>query len=379
VIPNTNEVRSRRVVHARARLGDVAQLYGGRSVVVSSSAGVAWATGGLSTPIDRVAASDPVWVVYRDGEITLVTSSVECERLASEYPLDELGLSMVAAPWYENDAHERAVARLVGDDVVSDVAGMGLDASFELVRARLAMCGAELDVLHALAGVATDAVEGVVGRWRPGEQSDRDIASGVVQQLEGHGADAVCLIVGGDDRLRRFRHPMMCGDVPRDAVMVVVVARSLGLHVALTRLADVDDQRTRELMEKCEIVNEYVRDATSVGATWGSVYTALGAGYRAVGQPDAWREHFQGGPIGYAQREFELSPESSESPWWDEPLAPGCAVAFNPSLSGGAKIEDTYVLGEDSLTCATSTSRWPRLKGPASGAAVFRAREKKDT
>ena len=91
------------------------------------------------------------------------------------------------------------------------------------------------------------------------------------------------------------------------------------------------------------------------------------------------REHFQGGPIGYGQREFELSPESQESPWWNEPVPVGCAVAFNPSVAGGAKIEDTYLVDGEGLTLVSDSGRWPRLDGPLSGTAVQTSREKKAT
>ena len=379
VIPNTAEVRQRRVVHARARLADVAEQFGGRPLVLTSTGAVAWATGAISTPIDRVAPSDPLWVVYRDGEMTLVTSSVEVERIAADFDVEALGFKVVSAPWYENDAHVRRISELVGEDVASDVAGLGVDANFELTRARLGLCGAEIEVMSGLARVATDAVEGAVGRWRPGEMSDREIAASVVRHLEIYGADAVCLIVGADERLAKFRHPIMRGDVPQNSLMVVVVARSLGLHVALTRVTSREAQATEGLMQRCEQVNAHVREATRVGATWGEVYSALAEGYRSVGQPDAWREHFQGGPIGYGQREFELSPESQESRWWNEPIAAGCATAFNPSLAGGAKIEDTYVVGGESLTCLTRSARWPLVAGKDSGSAVLQAREKKES
>ena len=379
MIPNTEEVRRRRVSHARARLADVAERLGARSLVLSSSAAVAWATGGLSTPIDRVASIDPIWVVYRDGEMTLVTSSVEFDRLGADFDLDALGLSLVAAPWYETDAHRRRVEEMVGEVGASDLSGLGLDATFELTRERLGLCPAEIDVMSGLARVATDAVENALAQWRPGETTDREIAADVARQLERHGAEAVCLIVGGDDRLRRFRHPVLRGDVLERSAMVVVVARSLGLHVALTRLASVGDEVPASLMERCETVHERVRDATKVGATWGEVYSALARGYLEVGEPEAWREHFQGGPIGYEQREFELSPLSTNSPWWREPVPAGCATSFNPSLAGGAKIEDTYLVGGDEPTPQTLTSSWPRLAGDGSGADVLRLREMRAT
>ena len=351
MIPNTGEVRRRRVAHARGRLGDVAERFAGRPLVLSSCASVAWATGAISSPIDRVAATDPVWVVYRDGEMTLVTSSVEFERLSADYDLDDLGFDLVSAPWYEEHAHRRRVEALVGTDCASDVEGLGVDATFELTRARLGLCGAEIEVLGGLSRVASDAVEAVLDQWRPGESSDREIAAQVARHLETYGAEAVCLIVGADERLSRFRHPLMRGDVTRRSVMVVVVARALGLHVALTRLASVEDEIDESLMERCELVHERVRDATRVGATWGDLYSALAQGYREVGQPDAWRE----------------------------PVAAGCAIAFNPSLAGGAKIEDTYVVGGDELTCLTSSPRWPRPAGANTGAGVLRLREEKAT
>ena len=379
MIPNTSELRRRRVEHARARLADVAEHFAGRPLDLSTPGAVAWATGGLSTPIDRVTPVDPLWVIWRDGEMTIVASSVEVERIQSDFDLSELSIEVVSAPWYENDAHLRRALSLVGEDCASDAAGLGLDAGFELVRARLGLSGAEHEVLAGLALVATQAVEGALDGWQPGHHSDYDIAAQVAGSLEREGADAVCLIVGGDERLARFRHPIMCGARARESLMVVVVARSQGLHVALTRLSSTDDRATRALMEQCEVVNESVREALHVGATWGEVYAALGRGYAAIGQPEAWREHFQGGPIGYGQREFELSPESQESPWWNEPVPVGCAVAFNPSVAGGAKIEDTYLVDGEGLTLVSDSGRWPRLDGPLSGTAVQTSREKKAT
>jgi antitoxin VapB len=311
--------------------------------------------------------------------MTLVTSSVEYDRLGADFDLDALGLSLVAAPWYEPDAHRRRVEEMLGEVGASDVSGLGLDATFELTRSRLGLCSAEIDVMTGLARVAADAVENVLAEWRPGATSDREIAADVARELELQGAEAVCLIVGGDERLRRFRHPVLRGDVLERSAMVVVVARSLGLHVALTRLASVDDEVSASSMQECETVHERVRDATKVGATWGDVYSALARAYREVGHPDAWREHFQGGPIGYGQREFELSPTSTSSPWWCEPIPAGCASAFNPSLAGGAKIEDTYLVGADAPVPLTSTPSWSRLAGDASGADVLRLREKRAT
>ncbi|MFI5036328.1 MAG: M24 family metallopeptidase [Acidimicrobiales bacterium] len=374
MIPNIEEVRRTRVDHARRRISALRERHDGRTLVLSSVGAVAWATGGVSEPIDRVAGVDPVWVVVRDAGTTLVVSSVEVPRLTAESSAHGLDFEIVGAPWFEPRGHADAVERIVGAPLATCLAdgGEGEDVTTELIGARLALGTGEVAVLSALAGVATGAVEGAAHAWRPGVSTDRDVAALVQADLERAGAEAVCLIVGGDDRVRSFRHPLAGGRPVASLLMVVVVARYQGLHVALTRLAATQrDERLEERLALCDEIHQAVLDATRRGVTWGDAYRALGDAYGRAGAPDAWREHFQGGPIGYAQREFELAPTSSASPWWSETVDTATAVAWNPSLSGGAKIEDTYLVDEDGLRLLTDGGGWPRRAGPRSGAAVW--------
>jgi Xaa-Pro dipeptidase len=208
-----------------------------------------------------------------------------------------------------------------------------------------------------LLGVDTAlALEVGISSWQPGVTTDFEIAAVVSHELERRGAKAVCLIVGGDDRLRTFRHPLAIGAVLRDAVMAVVVARRGGLHVAATRLAvSHDDDPVLGLTEKLEPVHLAVLNATRPGHSWGDAVEALAKGYENIGRPGAWREHFQGGPIAFEQREFELAPPLADSPFWDLDCRINTAVAWNPSLRGGAKIEETYLVGNDGFELITNS------------------------
>ena len=88
----------------------------------------------------------------------------------------------------------------------------------------------------------------------------------------------------------------------------------------------------------------------------------LGLGVKATHQltiaGEAWREHFQGGPIAFEQREFELAPPQTDSPFWNVACRADCAVAWNPSLRGGAKIEETYLVRNDSVELITNSGEW---------------------
>jgi antitoxin VapB len=169
------------------------------------------------------------------------------------------------------------------------------------------------------------------------------------------------LLVGGDDRLRTYRHPVAVGEALHRTVMAVLVAARHGQHVALTRYASavpVDEDLAGGLAAARRI-HRRVLAACRPGADVGGVVTELADGYADAGADGAWQQHYQGGPIGYAQREFEIAPGQTTSPWWSTVLPAGAAVAWNPSLPGGAKDEDTYLVRDGDPELITTTADWP--------------------
>jgi Xaa-Pro dipeptidase len=216
--------------------------------------------------------------------------------------------------------------------------------------------------LADLALDATVAVESALRAWWPGE-SDFDIAARIAAAVEATGADAPVLLVGGDDRLANFRHPVANGARPERIVMAVLVARRAGLHVALTRYVatEVSDDFNAGL-ELTQRIHAHTLDAVRAGATHGAVMTALASAYDEAGWHDEWHNHYQGGPIGFGQREFEIAPGQTTSTWWGQPIESGLAVAYNPSLPGGLKDEDTYLLTPaGDLRWLTTSGDWPTV------------------
>ncbi len=342
VIPNIRQGQRERVEHALRQLTLIRERFEGRPMVLRATDSVAWVGGGLSQSIDRTAQVDPVWFVIDDG-VRVIASSVEVERIEKELETLDLDWPVTGAAWWDPESGPRVVHEWVGANVISD-GGLGIDVTSELVRARLSPCDAELSVYEWFSPLVTKSLEDALDTWCPGESSDYEVAGELQCRLESMGAEGVCVIVGGDDRLRRFRHPLAVGDRPRRRIMGVVVARVGGLHIAVTRFAGETTSQEAEAMQKCRAVDTAVLEAIRPGATWGEVYASLGRAYEDVGRPGEWRKHFQGGPLGYRQREFELSPESTSSPWWNEVVPERVVVSFNPSFDGGIKVEDTILV-----------------------------------
>ncbi|HQU27082.1 MAG TPA: hypothetical protein PLS29_08645, partial [Acidimicrobiales bacterium] len=281
------------------------------------------------------APRDVVWAVLTEGSRALVTTRIEAPRLAHDFDVEASGWDLVGVPWYRPEGMVEAVTSLVGEGahVLSDSSEFGEDVSDQIVLTRMVLSAPERDEVRDLGHDVAVALDGAVASWVPGQSRDTEVAGELARALFRVGALPVCLIVGGDERLRNLRHPLSVGEVVREAVMAVVVARRGGLHVAATRLAVASEADpiiplTRELAS----VDDAVRAACVPGSTWGRAVEALEQGYRAIGREGAWAEHFQGGPIAFEQREFELAPGRGESPFWNRPCEVGCAVAWNPSL-----------------------------------------------
>ena len=353
---------------AASRASSLRASYDGRPLLLTTPGAVNWITGGLSDPIDLAASSDPVWVVVTNEGRALITNEIEGPRILSDFQIDASEWEVLTVPWFDSGAGLAAACTFGGcqlSDFISDREDVGLNITPVIVGARMILSEPEQVDLRSLGADAARALIAGIGDWRPGVTTDFDVAARVNYELEKRGAKALCLIVGGDERLRSFRHPLAIGEVVRDALMAVVVARRGGLHVAATRIAvrRADDPIV-DLVKKLVHVNDQVLRTSLPGNTWGAATTTLADGYERIGYSGAWREHFQGGPIAFEQREFELAPGQYDSPYWGVASAAGAAVAWNPSLKGGAKIEDTYLVGVSDLQLVTTSEGWPVTSSP---------------
>ena len=347
-----------------SRLRALKEQRGLGGVVLSGPSAVAWATGGMNTLIDRALPVDMVWVAVSGDAQVLVTTEVEHPRILADSEPEACGFSVVAVPWSQPEAFVATCAARLGcapDNLGSDGhPAFAVDLSDDIIKCRLALTAFGRRELSLLGQDTTHALEAALKSWRPGT-TDREVQAEMVRQLELKGAEAVVALVAGDGAVASLRHPLALGRPAFDRVMAVVVSRRGGLNVAATRFvaAERASAGLEERFRAVRRVEAAVLQACVPGATYGEATSRLVEAYGEAGHPEAWREHWQGGPIGYGTREFELAPGSEESAFWSVEVAPGHALAWNPSLSGGAKVEDTFLVSDGGLECVTSPVDWP--------------------
>jgi len=325
---------------------------------------VSWITAGMEDVILRGQDGGFVWALVTKDGAYLLTSNIEAKRLAAEEGVDDLGFTVIDVPWYEGH-FESAIAPICdADGVVNDGAGPGEDRSGELQALRLRLTAGERDRVRTLGADACEALEGAMRELSAGI-SGVELAAEISHRLEREGIHPFAILLGGDERRASFRHPTVSKHpLQKDALAVIVGVRG-GLNVAATRTASVGEPDP-VLAERHAIAAEAEAraiEATRPGSTYGEALQAQIDCYEAHGYKDEWRNHTQGGPIGYGAREFGVAPLAAPDRYTGQVVEVGHAVAWNPTVQG-AKSEDTFLVGDERNEMITNSDTWPTITVP---------------
>jgi len=321
--------------------------------------GFAWLTGG-SNVVDRDAAVGVAAAGY-DGEgLTVVTDSIEAERLADEELPDDA--AVLTYPWYEGSL-AAAVAEHSPTPAAADFDVPGL-ASVESGALRQPLTDDDVAAYRALGRDAAAAVEAVCRAASPGD-TERELTGLLRERLASRGVAAPVALVGGADRARRYRHYTSTDAPVGGFAHVSVTAERGGLYASTTRTVVFDPpawlaERTHAAARVQATALAATRAVGRDGGTAADVFAAIQDAYEAVGHPGEWRAHHQGGAAGFAGREWIATPIL------DAPVELPMAYAWNPTVQG-AKSEDTWLVTADGFERLTRTGDWPTAPVEATG------------
>lgn len=323
---------------AAAKRDDALAAVGG-GFATSDPATVRWLLCGRGAPVDASSPASPYRVVVAEDTAVVLFQDIEASRVAAEERWEELGYEAVPYPWHRAPPVE-------AEDVEAALAPLRRTLREE-ERGRYRAAGA---------GAAAAMVE-TLGVLEP-ETAEQDAAAELAFRLRARGLRTPVLLVAGAERQRVHRHPLPTGaPLGRHALLAATAERD-GLYVSLTRLLSfgAPPEELARLVRAAAEIDAAMLEASTPGTPLARVLAVADGAYAARGFPEEWRRHHQGGIAGYRGREVFATPEE------ETPLPPSCAVAWNPSITGGAKSEDTALVSEDGIEVLTRTPELPELE-----------------
>jgi Xaa-Pro dipeptidase len=313
------------------RKRDLALAAAGGRLVTSRPADVRWLLCGRGRPVDSASATAGYTVVLEDGSSRVLYPDIEHPRVQAEERLEELGYELAPYAWHEGNG-------LADTPSVLDALRLELD---EAERERYRQAGRDV----------ADSMRDTLARLRP-DLTELEAGGLLAREARRRGFTMPVVLVAGNERQRAHRHPLPTeAPLGRHALLAITAERH-GLYTSMTRLASFGSppDELAALVAACAEVDAAYLAASRPGATLGEAFAAGADAYEAQGFPEEWRGHHQGGLTGYRGREtFAVPGEPTRIP-------SSAALAWNPSITGGAKSEDTILVSADGVEVVTRTS-----------------------
>jgi Xaa-Pro aminopeptidase len=321
-----------------------------------SYGGFAWITCGGENHVNVGSDAGVAALVVTADDVRLFADNIELRRVQEE-ELIGLDLPDREYPWWYGSLMAAVRAQAPGGEVVADepLPGFRQFTSAELISLRNPLLPVEIERYRDLGEQVGVVLTHVAFHCRPA-LSEHQLAGMLDKGLKDFGITPLVTLVATDERIETRRHPLPTAKALQKHAMLVISARRRGLCLSATRLVHFGepDPELHRRHQACATVDAAFHHATRPGATLSKVFRAAQDAYAAVGFPDEWQLHHQGGPTGYAPRDAKAAPDCEGAVLLHQ------AYAWNPSIAG-TKSEDTLLVLERGVEVLSRTPDLPSL------------------
>ena len=337
-----------------SKVREVLQRTGAAAVRFRGIEWFGWITAGGSSAVLQTVEGGVADILITPTDFVVLTDEIEAPRIRDE-ELPE-GTALHAVPWTASQEQQKFVDQVVGAGLVlSDRPGPGEShLPEELYRIRHQLTFFDVERYRELGRLSAEAMTEAMLRATP-EHTENQLSGFGAASLRDRGLEVGLVQVAGERRLQLYRHLPPKPETLGKQAMMSFCARKGGLWVSLTRFVAFEPLSSEQSLkhQKLQQIEGTLLQNTRPGQTLGHLYQTLAEAYSTQGEPQAIREHHQGGLTGYSCRERIATP--------DDPYALNGiqAFAWNPSLRG-AKLEDTVLMHQDgTLEVLTFDPAWP--------------------
>lgn len=323
------------------------------ALVIGRQDNFAWITAGGDSRVITTSEIGFAYLVLAQDRHWLVSHSMDGQRFMDEQATDQ-GYDLATLYWHQGSPQ---------DKILELTRGMRVGADFPLTGAR--HYGPEIVDLHYpfsdldlercrwIGQTANRILSEVAQGLEPGI-SEQEVAATLLHRYALEGLTIDVLIVGFDDRITRYRHPMPTGNTLQRYALLHPAARRWGLHANITRLVHWGEppSTTRRAIDGVATIGGHVASMLAPGVAFADILTEQIRLYRKLGYPGEWMYHFQGGITGYTLAD----PTRCTNP--EAAIVERQAYDYFITITG-AKYEEFTLLTENGAEIASLGPGWP--------------------
>ena len=344
-------------------------------VLINAQHNFAWLTGGKSNGINLSIENGACFLLVRsDGKKFVLANNIEMPRLLTE-EISAKDFEPVEFAWEDEKSSGDFIIKraqtLLNDNktLASDLFLTDAARPVEnlIARCRYELTGEEIERYRKLGKDAGAAIENLFENIKP-EDSEIEIAGKVKDALAAGNINSVVTLVGADERIEKFRHPIPTANRWKKILLIAVCAKREGLIVNLSRIvcAGKIPDRLQRRTEATAYVFAKLLSKTVMGAGGAELYKIAADAYAEKGFANEINRHHQGGATGYKTRDWVAHPLSTET------VRRNQAFAWNPSITG-TKTEDTFLTLTGGFEIITGSPNFPQIEVEITGRQIISA------
>ncbi len=339
--------------HKRARLRAWLKARRLDGVVISRRDQFAWITSGGDNHVLKNSEIGFGHAVITPQRHYLVAHTMDAARIYEEQVPDQ-GYELVSLHWFEGDASLTA-QKLAGHKVAADTPLPGaLEVNHELSLLHYPLSELELARCRWLGQQVGEILERVAYEIHPG-QSEEEVACWLHEEHLRRNIELDVLIVGSDERIFRYRHPLPTSKKIQRYVLLHPAARRWGLHANVSRSVHFgkpsDD--VKNAYQSAATIEARVLAKLRPGVAFTDILSWQKEWYAELGYAEEWKNHFQGGPTGYVvvdalRNQTKTSVQENQAFDWFITVT-------------GAKVEELVLLTRQGVELVSYLPSWPGI------------------
>lgn len=320
-------------------------------VILNRRDNFTWVSGGAKNAVCTNIETGIGYFVISQEDVKLLADSSDAPRMEKEQ--NPLEAETILVPWYTS--MESYLQNLTKEKVyVSDTGIAGTkNVQSQLVELRMHLNEEEVRRYREIGQACARIVEGVCKDACPG-QTEEEVACELKCRCLKEGISPDCVLVGSDERILNYRHPVPTDKKIENSLMVVLGGEKYGLNISMTRIVyfGLVPEEIKKRYESTAYIFACMQCMMKEGMSYQEYFLKVQKLYQEAGYDGEWKLHHQGGPTGYGCREFVVTPDTQGQ------IFNGEAFAWNPTIKG-TKCEETTYLTKNGVETFTRTKEWP--------------------
>ena len=325
-------------------------------ILLTKQYNVCWLTAGANNHVLWDDQNSLIGILITKDKGIVLAENGDFYRIQDEeffnYPFEYIKIS-----WYGPGLGAEA-KKIVKGKIGVDVSLPGVEDQINidsmLSDCRAVLLDSEIERLRKHGKKAAELQTEVAKSTRPGVK-ESEIAAMLSEEFVKNGFNVAVILIGGDNRSLNYRHQVVTDYKIKKHYCFVGVGKKGGFTYPICRTISFGEPPDKLKMnnDKIETVYVYLNSLARVGVNLKEIFNKLSEVYSSVGlNKDEWKNHTQGGTMGYLPREQIISESVNYI------LRENNVIGWNPSLPG-VMAEDVYLLKKDMLEYITYDKNWP--------------------